>query len=196
MSKNLLLGSLLVSLFFVILLAQISCNTNEKKEMTKEEMQIRGAYLVTLSGCNHCHSPKVFTDMGPVPDTTKLLSGHPADSKLPPIDPMMVQPGKWLLTPGDLTAWVGPWGISYAVNLTPDEPTGIGTWTAEVFIKAIRSGKHMGIGRPILPPMPWSDIAKATDEDLKAIFAYLKSLPPIRNQVPDPVPPNQLTSMK
>jgi hypothetical protein len=108
----------------------------------------------------------------------------------------MVQPGKWYLATGDLTAWVGPWGISYTANLTPDEPTGIGMWTEEVFIKALRTGKHMGIGRPILPPMPWPDFAKATDEDLKAIFAYLKSLPPIRNQVPDPVPPNQLSSLK
>ena len=196
MSKNNLLASFLTLLFFSIILTQINCNQNEKKEMTKEEMQKRGEYLVTLGGCNHCHSPKVFTEMGPVPDTTKLLSGHPAGSKLASIDTSMVQPGKWILTSSDLTAWVGPWGISYAANLTPDEPTGIGTWTDEVFIKALRTGKHMGIGRPILPPMPWPDIAKATDEDLKAIFSYLKSLPPIRNQVPDPVPPNQLSSLK
>jgi len=196
MSKNNLLTSFLTLLFLSIILTQISCNQNEKKEMSKEEMQKRGEYLVTLGGCNHCHSPKVFTEMGPVPDTTKLLSGHPAGSKLPSVDSTLVQPGKWILTPGDLTAWVGPWGVSYAANLTPDEPTGIGTWTDEVFIKAIRTGKHMGIGRPIMPPMPWPDIAKATDEDLKAIFAYLKSLPPIRNQVPDPVPPNQLSSLK
>ena len=196
MSKTNLLASFLTLIFLSLILTQISCNRNEKKEMTKEEMQKHGEYLVTLGGCNHCHSPKVFTEMGPVPDTTKLLSGHPAASKLPPIDTSMVQPGKWILTSGDLTAWVGPWGISYGANLTPDEPTGIGTWTDEVFIKAIRTGKHMGIGRPIMPPMPWPDIAKATDEDLKAIFAYLKSLPPIRNQVPDPVPPNQLSSLK
>jgi mono/diheme cytochrome c family protein len=196
MFKNNLLTPFLTLLFFFIILTQISCNQNEKKEMTKEEMQKHGEYLVTLGGCNHCHSPKVFTEMGPVPDTTKLLSGHPAVSKLPPMDTSMVQPGKWILTSGDLTAWVGPWGVSFAANLTPDEPTGIGTWTEEVFIKALRTGKHMGIGRPILPPMPWPDIAKSTDEDLKAIFAYLKSLPPIRNQVPDPVPPNQLSTLK
>jgi hypothetical protein len=196
MSKNNLFAACLTFLFFVIILTQISCNKNEKTEMTKEEMQKHGEYLVVLGGCNHCHSPKVFTEMGPVPDTTRLLSGHPGGSKLPPVDTIMVQPGKWILTTSDLTAWVGPWGVSFAANLTPDEPTGIGTWTDEVFIKAIRTGKHMGIGRPILPPMPWPDIAKATDEDLKAIFAYLISLPPIRNQVPDPVPPNQLSALK
>ena len=92
----------------------------------------------------------------------------------------------------DLTAWIGPWGITYTQILTPDDPTGIGTWTDEIFIKALRTGKHMGIGRPIMPPMPWQTIGQSTDEDLKAIFAYLKSLPPIHNQVPDPVPPNQI----
>lgn len=196
MSKNKLLAAFLFFSFLLVILMQISCNKSEKPEMTKEEMVIRGAYLVTLGGCNHCHSPKIMTDMGPVPDTTRLLSGHPADAKLLPVDTSMVQMGKWILTTDDLTAWVGPWGISYPVNLTPDEPTGIGTWTDEVFIKALRTGKHMGIGRPTLPPMPWADIAKSTDEDLKAIFAYLKSLPPVRNKVPDPVPPNQLMAKK
>ena len=183
-------------LFTALIITMIGCSKSEKGPMTKEEMQVRGAYLVTLMGCNHCHSPKLMTEMGPVPDTTRLLSGHPADSKLSMIDTAMVQPGKWILTTDDLTAWVGPWGISYPANLTPDGPTGIGTWTDEVFIKALRTGKHMGVGRMILPPMPWVDIAKATDEDLKAIFAYLQSLPPIRNQIPDPVPPNQLAMMK
>jgi hypothetical protein len=196
MSKKVLLGLLFSFLFLFIVLTQISCNTNEKKEMTKEEMQKRGAYLVNLVGCNDCHSPKIFTAMGPVPDTTRLLSGHPANTKLLPIDANLIQPGKWYLGSSDMTAWAGPWGVSFTANLTPDEPTGIGTWTEEVFIKALRSGKHMGIGRPIMPPMPWQAVGQVNDEDLKEIFAYLKSLPPIRNQVPDPVPPNQLTSMK
>jgi hypothetical protein len=195
MLKNRLFTVFLSLVFFNIILTQIGCKT-EKTEMTKEEMQKRGEYIVGQSGCNHCHSPKIMTEMGPVPDTTRLLSGHPADSKLLPIDTSLVQPGKWILTTDDLTAWVGPWGISYPANLTPDGPTGIGTWTEEVFIKALRSGKHMGIGRPILPPMPWADIGKATDEDLKAIFAYLKSLPPVHNQVPDPVTPDKLAAMK
>jgi hypothetical protein len=196
MSKKSVLELFLTLLFIVPVLLQFNCNKSEKTVMTKEEMQTRGAYLVNLGGCNDCHSPKVFTDMGPMPDTTKLLSGHPADSKLPMIDTGMVQPGKWYLGSSDLTAWVGPWGISFTANLTPDGPTGLGTWTDEVFIKALRTGKHMGVGRPILPPMPWPFIRKATDEDLKSIFAYLQSLPPVRNKVPDPVPPNQLSTYK
>lgn len=70
--------------------------------------------------------------------------------------------------------------------------TGIGVWTTEIFIKAMRTGKHMGAGRPILPPMPWFNYAKATDEDLKAILAYLKTLKPIKNAVPAPIPPTEL----
>ncbi|HZQ59913.1 MAG TPA: diheme cytochrome c-553, partial [Casimicrobiaceae bacterium] len=88
----------------------------------------------------------------------------------------------------DLTAWAGPWGVSYAANLTPDK-TGIAGWTVDQFIQAMRTGKHLGVGRPILPPMPWQQIGKLTDRDLRAIYAYLKSLKPIDNQVPAPTPP-------
>jgi hypothetical protein len=89
----------------------------------------------------------------------------------------------------NLTAWVGPWGISFAANLTPDMVTGSGAWTEEAFIAAMRTGKHLGAGREILPPMPWFNLTNATDEDLSAIFAYLKSIKPIENMVPAPVPP-------
>jgi hypothetical protein len=88
-----------------------------------------------------------------------------------------------------LTAWSGPWGISFAANLTPDQKTGMGMWTEEMFIKAMRTGKHMGMSRPILPPMPWQNVAAMTDGDLKAVFAYLRSIPPIVNLVPLPIPP-------
>jgi hypothetical protein len=123
-------------------------------------------------------------------DSTRFLSGHPADEQLPdaPID--MVGPGKWgLVGNNNLTAWVGPWGISFAANLTPDMVTGSGAWTEEAFIAAMRTGKHLGAGREILPPMPWFNLTNATDEDLSAIFAYLKSIKPIENMVPAPVPP-------
>ena len=90
-----------------------------------------------------------------------------------------------------LTAWAGPWGVSFAANLTPDKETGIAEWSEDAFIRSMRTGKHQGQpnGRDILPPMPWEDIKVATEEDLKAIWAYLRSLPPIKNQVPFPVPP-------
>jgi len=126
-----------------------------------------------------------------------LLSGHPASSPFPAFDPAIVAPGKYYLGTADLTAWIGPWGISFAANLTPDTATGIGSWTSEIFRNALRKGKHLGMeaSRPILPPMPWNYIGKLNDDDLNSIFAYLKSLKPISNKVPDPVPPGELASM-
>ena len=149
----------------------------------------RGAYLATVGGCHDCHSPKVFTEHGPEPDPSRLLSGHPADDKLPAVPAGAVGPGQWgAITNGHLTAWAGPWGTSFAANLTPHE-TGLAAWTPEIFIQAMRTGKHAGAGRPILPPMPWFNYAKMTEDDLRALFAYLKSLPPIANAVPAPTPP-------
>ncbi|HEY1461040.1 MAG TPA: hypothetical protein VGH59_13395 [Casimicrobiaceae bacterium] len=95
------------------------------------------------------------------------------------------------MTNGDFTAWAGPCGISFAANLTPDKATGLGGWTAEQFIQSTRTGKHLGVGRPILPPMPIASLATLTDADLKAIFAYLKSIKPISNQVPPSLPPGK-----
>jgi hypothetical protein len=77
----------------------------------------------------------------------------------------------------------------FAANLTPDKNTGLGIWTEDMFIKAIRTGKHMGTSRDILPPMPWQAFAQMTDADLKGIFAYLQSIPAVTNHVPDPIPP-------
>lgn len=150
----------------------------------------RGKYLVNLGGCNDCHSPKVFTPMGPVPDTTRLLSGAPSNNKLPDVPKDALTPETWgAVCTNDFTAWAGPWGVSFARNLTPDQATGIGSWTEAIFMKALRTGKDMGEGRAILPPMPWFNFAKLTDADLKAIFAYLHSLKPIENAVPDPISP-------
>lgn len=149
----------------------------------------RGAYLATIGGCHDCHTPKVMTPRGPVPDTQRLLSGHPAADRLPPVPAGVIRPDEWsAVTNHHLTAWAGPWGVSYAANLTPDA-SGLANWTADMFIQAMRNGKHMGNGRPILPPMPWPNYATMPDEDLHALFAYLKSLPPIRNAVPAPLPP-------
>ncbi|MEJ2103516.1 MAG: hypothetical protein P8X47_02935 [Ignavibacteriaceae bacterium] len=104
----------------------------------------------------------------------------------------MIGPNKWVMTEKNFTAWVGTWGISYAANLTPDNATGIGAMSEEMFIKTLREGKWMGIGRPLMPPMPWQGIGMMTDQDLKCVYTYLKSLKPIHNEVPLPVPPNKM----
>lgn len=144
----------------------------------------RGKYLVEIMACNDCHTPLKMGPDGPQPDMTRMLSGHPEAMKLPP-PPQAQMPWGWGGTL-DNTAFYGPWGISYSANLTPDKNTGIGAvWTEDLFVKAMRTGKHIGTSRRIQPPMPWPWIGKATDEDLKAIFAYLRSVPPIANHVPD-----------
>jgi mono/diheme cytochrome c family protein len=146
----------------------------------------RGEYLVTTLGCADCHSPKKMGPNGPEPDMSRYLSGHPENANLPA--PPQLPAGPWIATTSwDLTAWSGPWGVSYAFNLTPDENTGIGSWSEETFMQAIRTGRHMGVARPILPPMPWQQYRHLTDEDLRSVYAYLRSLPPIQNRVPQPV---------
>lgn len=161
------------------------------------ESQIKyGEHLVLIAGCHDCHTPKKMTDKGPVIDFSLALSGHPAKMPPPAIDRDEVQK-KGLAVTQTLTSWVGPWGISYAANLTSDK-TGIGNWQEKNFIYAIREGKLKGTenGRPLLPPMPWEMLSHMTDEELKAVFAYLKSTKPIRNVVPAPVPPITQASVK
>jgi hypothetical protein len=144
----------------------------------------RGKYIVDAGGCHDCHTPHKLGPNGPEPDMSRMLSGHPADVRVD--TPAKLSPPWMAAVTPTFTAWSGPWGISYTANLTPDRNTGLGIWDEEMFMRAIREGKHMGTSRPILPPMPWSVIAKYSDEDLKAIFAYLRSIPPITNRVPDP----------
>ena len=147
----------------------------------------RGAYLVRAMGCNDCHTPWKLGTKGPEPDMSRELSGHPADLVMPPAPKLS---GPWTWSGGVTnTAFAGPWGTSFTANLTPDADTGLGKWTAETFIATLRTGRHEGKGRPLLPPMPWPMIRQLTDEDLRAVFAYLQSLPPIRNRVPAPVDP-------
>jgi mono/diheme cytochrome c family protein len=147
----------------------------------------RGKYLVTIAGCNDCHTPWKMGAKGPEPDMSRMLSGHPETSDLPPA-PKLPE-GPWTVTASATnTAWSGPWGVSYTANLTPDAETGLGKWTVRNFMETIRTGRHMGRGRPILPPMPIPMYKHFTDPDLEAIFAYLQSIPAIENRVPEPMP--------
>lgn len=185
-----------ISILFLLILSQINCSgTEEKKQMTQQELIARGKYLVTTGGCDDCHTPKIYTANGPITDTTRLLSGFQQGGTLPALDVKYVAPGNWVATESNFSAWVGPWGISYASNLTPDNATGIGALSEEMFIKTLREGKYMGVGRPLLPPMPWPTIGQMTDEDLKAIYAYLKTITPINNKVPEPTPPDKMTEV-
>jgi mono/diheme cytochrome c family protein len=148
----------------------------------------RGKYMVTVSACHDCHTPFKMGATGPEPDMTRMLSGHPESLQISAPPAPLTAP--WVMSGAHTnTAWAGPWGVSFTANLTPDKETGIGDWNVQTFKETIRSGRHMGRGRQILPPMPWPMYRNMTDQDLEAIFAYLRTIPAIRNKVPEPLPP-------
>lgn len=148
-----------------------------------DDVIARGKYLVDIGGCDDCHTPLKMGTNGPEPDLDRRFSGHPENLAMPP-----APTGDAWTWHGSATntAFAGPWGVSYAINLTPDE-TGLGTWTEQVFISALKTGRHLGSGRPIMPPMPIPAYSKMTDDDLKAVFAYLRTVPRLRNTVPEAV---------
>jgi hypothetical protein len=193
--KSFYFSALCLSLAFVLSQCQ---NNDQPKVASASDIVNYGGYetaaqwgehLVTVSGCHDCHSPKKMTPMGPQIDTALMLSGH--SSQMPDVsfDRKEVEAKGIAATP-DLTAWAGPWGVSYTANLTSDS-TGTGTWTEGQFIYAIRNGKYKGMenSRPLLPPMPWEMYKNFSDDELKAIFAFLKTTKPIHNIVPAPKPP-------
>jgi cytochrome c553 len=157
-------------------------------EVTSQSSAVkRGEHLVKSMGCWDCHTPHKMGANGPEPDMSLWLAGHPADAALPPAP----QPtGPWIGSmSASFTAWAGPWGVSYTRNLTPDAETGLGEWTEQQFIDTMRTGRRQGRGRQILPPMPWPAISNLTDDELKAMFAYLRAIPPVKNRVPEPLLP-------
>ncbi|MDE0021593.1 MAG: c-type cytochrome [Candidatus Poribacteria bacterium] len=145
----------------------------------------RGKYLAeSVAACGHCHTPRERAE----PDMTRHLSGHPASAPAPKsaaVD-LIINEGVFISISPTMTAFSGPWGVSFATNLTPDKETGLGAWTEEQFIRAMRSGKHKGDpeGRAILPPMPWKHYQSMSQQDMKDMWAYFQSLKPIRNAVP------------
>lgn len=194
--KSKLFLAIPTAIIIVLVFSQINCSGREEnKPMSQQELIARGKYIVTTGGCSDCHTPKIYNTNGPVPDSTRSLSGFQQGEKLPVLDAKYVAPGNWVATESNFSAWVGPWGISYAANLTPDNATGIGAVTLEMFIKSLREGKLKGVGRPLLPPMPWQTIGQMTDQDLKAMYTYLKSIKPIHNEVPQPTPPDKMVEM-
>jgi mono/diheme cytochrome c family protein len=145
----------------------------------------RGEYLVTIAGCNDCHTPWKMGPKGPEPDMSKMLSGSPEGMVLKPAKLEMPWMAAFSAT---MTSASGPWGISYSKNLTPDS-TGLGSWDEAAFKVALRTGMHNGSERPIMPPMPWQMIGKMTDDDLHAVWSYLRSIPPVKNTPPEYQPP-------
>ncbi|HYM20024.1 MAG TPA: c-type cytochrome [Candidatus Kapabacteria bacterium] len=178
--------------------AFVSCNkTNssapgaggDSSKMTAASMSPveRGKYLVTIASCNDCHTPWKMGPKGPEQDMSRMLSGHPEGMPMPPA-PQNGMP--WAVSGAiTLTAWSGPFGTSFTANLTPDSATGLGKMTEADFIKTLRTGLMYPSNRPIMPPMPVEYVKQMTDDDLKAVYAYLRSIPPVKNKVPDYIPP-------
>jgi hypothetical protein len=159
--------------------------TPAKPEPISQDSLIkRGNYLVSAMGCDDCHSPKKMGPQGPEVDFDRRFSGHPANEPVGKTNLSVMKDG-WVLFGMGLTASVGPWGMSFAANLTSDT-TGIGMWSEQQFFNAIRKGLSKGLegNRPLLPPMPWFAYKNLNDEDLRAIFTFLKSTKPVRNVVP------------
>jgi mono/diheme cytochrome c family protein len=123
----------------------------------------RGKYLVSLGGCNDCHTPGYFLGK---PDFSRALGGSEVGFELPGL------------------------GVFHGPNLTPDKETGLGNWTPEEIVAAITKGQRPD-GRELAPIMPWKSFMVLTQEDAVAIAAYLKSLPPVKNKVPGPFGPNE-----
>ncbi len=196
------IAAILPALLLAAMLILTSCNNKEYQEVPEEKKLTatdsikRGEYLVKTIGCHDCHSPKRMGEKGIEEIPELALSGYQAGNSLPPMNQQAIQDG-WMLMNGDLTAFVGPWGVSYSANITSDD-TGIGNWSLKQFTTAMKEGKLKGDknGRTILPPMPWENFAKMADEDLEAIYKYLQSTRPVKNEVPAPVPPNKLDSLK
>jgi hypothetical protein len=162
----------------------------EKPNFGGFDTQVKwGEHLVTIAGCNDCHTPKKMTPMGPVDDTTLMLSGHPEALPAPDVDRKAME-SKGLVVTADFTSWIGPWGISYSANLTPD-PSGTGSWTEEQFLYALKNSISKGIagGRHLVPPMSMMPVKFMSDDELKAIYAYLRTIKPIKNNSVQPTPP-------
>jgi mono/diheme cytochrome c family protein len=125
----------------------------------------RGEYLVAITGCGDCHTPGTLYG---APDLKRALSG----SEL---------------------GWRGPWGVSFAGNLTPDLETGIGSWSDAEIERALRSGVKKD-GSPVAPPMPWPDFARLSPEDMAAVIAYLRSIPAVKHKNLGPIPPGHVAT--
>jgi mono/diheme cytochrome c family protein len=182
----------LFAFFAIVVFASFARAADPASSTPVNDAAARGKYLVSTAGCHDCHTPWKMTAEGPRPDMSLALSGHPESFEMPPAPPAQ---GPWIASiAATNTAYAGPWGVSFTANLTPDRDTGLGKWTARTFIETIRSGRHLGRGREVLPPMPIMVYQNFTDADLAAIFSYLQTIPAVKNKVPEPRPPAPLAA--
>jgi cytochrome c553 len=169
----------------------VSCKKQRAKApagYTQQQIET-GKALVEQWKCNFCHSPEIAGTEGPMPDPARLLSGHPQGEAIPDMSDMIITSPEYMefLDNLDTTVWATDNRIVFSSNLTPDNETGIGTWNETTFIETIRQGQHAGLGRRLKYPMPWQELAELDDAQLVAIFAYLSSVKPVSNKVPESI---------
>ena len=123
----------------------------------------RGKYLVSIAGCNDCHTPGYFLGK---PDMARFLGGSEVGFEIPGL------------------------GVFHGPNLTPDKETGLGAWTDAQILIALQKGTTPQ-GRMLAPIMPWHAFANLTPQDARAIVAFLRSIPPVKNKVPGPFGPTE-----
>ena len=180
MPRNLLIFC--TAVFLVVAVIALNINSVE----SQSNMAQRGKYLVeTVGACGHCHTPRAGAEY----NMDMYLAGHPSNAPHPRYNFSMMQQGIFILTSPQMSAFSGPFGTSFASNLTPDKETGLGEWTEKMFIDAMRTGHHQGDmnNRKIFPPMPTKHYAEMNDADLKAIWAYLRTIKPVKNEVSPPL---------
>jgi len=166
-------------------------NGEEQEEVYRKYNIERGKMLVELGGCSQCHTPKIKTPLGYKPDKDRFLSGFPQDQELPDLPYAEIVAGETEKTfyTTDATVWVGRWGVSFAANLTPDPETGIGNWNENDFINIFRQKRHFGQDSQVSSPMPLNVYSQLGFFELRSIFVYLQTIPPVSNDVPTRIPP-------
>jgi len=202
--KKISVVTLIILMSFIFIFSRCNQGQTDNSETTKDLTQTQaslpayggfesqvawGKHIVTIAGCNDCHTPKKMGAAGPEDNMDLELSGSPSQMQAINVNRKEIESKGLFMT--NFAEFVGPWGISYAANITSDSTTGIGNWTEDQFILCIRKGKYGGVaaGRNLLPPMPWPGFAQMTNDELKAVYAYLKSTKPIHNIVLQPQPP-------
>lgn len=166
----------------------VGCSQKPATEVaySPERLEI-GQAIVEGWNCSFCHTPQISGPDGKLmPDPKRLMSGHPADDKIPAVPEMVMTSPEWMefLDNLDSTVWATDNLIVFSANLTPDDETGIGTWTEVEFVETIREGRHRGIERRIKYPMPWQELSEVSDEELLSVYEYLMSLETVSNKVP------------
>jgi mono/diheme cytochrome c family protein len=185
-----LIASAILLTAFISTASLGAADTGGVADPAKAKQIARGKYLVDIMGCHDCHTPMKMGPKGPEWDMTRALSGHPEELVMPPAPAL--PPGPWVASIGaTFTAFASPAGTVFTRNLTPDKETGLGDWTVEEFIATMKTGRERGKGRPVMPPMPIQNLAAMTDTDIRALFAYLQSIPAIKNRTPQPIEPEQ-----